>query len=351
MLKAPLHDVLSEEAEKVYRALIHPDTVIGRQLPLPSLDPQLAATDLKVLDRRQEALAKNLGEGHRVIRGVAGSGKTLVLAYRARLLAENFPRQSVLVTCFTKSCSGPQGPASAAKRHRDDVSDSLDEQCSACCWAPVPSSSKMSTVMSRRSSPSTRSTKHPSAVLAVERADRRGPGFPDAALQFVVRLLRDAVRFPARRRRCSAEHLPSQVHLAGRRHQRPGSTRKLDISYRSTKEILDYAWSFVLAGQEFRPEATPDVEDEMAVIEPQTSPRSGPLPLWLRLDTPQAEVTEIARYVRERIAGGLGPGDIAVLYGARYAGGFDWPGNLVRAFGEFGVPCQWVNSNDFQAGH
>lgn len=104
LLDAPLRDPLSEEAERTHRAVIHPDTVIGTPaLPFPSATP---TESLKVLDRAQEALAKGLGEGHRVVRGVAGSGKTLVLTYRARLLAENFPNHRVLITCYNRSLAG-----------------------------------------------------------------------------------------------------------------------------------------------------------------------------------------------------------------------------------------------------
>ena len=38
---------------------------------------------VKVMDIEQEQLARGLGEGHRVIHGVAGSGKTLILGYRS----------------------------------------------------------------------------------------------------------------------------------------------------------------------------------------------------------------------------------------------------------------------------
>ncbi|HWL64266.1 MAG TPA: nuclease-related domain-containing protein [Steroidobacteraceae bacterium] len=50
-------------------------------LPAPPADL------LQVMDLAQEEIARNLGEGHRVIHGVAGSGKTLILAYRARSTA------------------------------------------------------------------------------------------------------------------------------------------------------------------------------------------------------------------------------------------------------------------------
>lgn len=53
----------------------------------------------KVMDIQQEVLARNLGEGHRVIHGVAGSGKTLILLYRCLYLSETTTRP-VLVLCF-----------------------------------------------------------------------------------------------------------------------------------------------------------------------------------------------------------------------------------------------------------
>jgi hypothetical protein len=61
---------------------------------LQSAIPQM----LKVMDLQQEQLARSLGDGHRIIHGVAGSGKTLILAYRCQHLAQ--ADQSVLVLCF-----------------------------------------------------------------------------------------------------------------------------------------------------------------------------------------------------------------------------------------------------------
>src|SRR5262249_8252533 len=52
-----------------------------------------------VLDLRQERNARSIGEGHRIIYGVAGSGKTVILVARARLVAEDL-RRRVLVLCY-----------------------------------------------------------------------------------------------------------------------------------------------------------------------------------------------------------------------------------------------------------
>ena len=58
------------------------------------------APSLKVLDLRQENHARVIGEGHRILSGVAGSGKTVVLLARARLLAQRDPDARILVLCY-----------------------------------------------------------------------------------------------------------------------------------------------------------------------------------------------------------------------------------------------------------
>ncbi len=57
---------------------------------------------IKVMDLQQEQLARNLGQGHRVIHGVAGTGKTMILGFRALQLAEVLTKP-ILVLCFNIS--------------------------------------------------------------------------------------------------------------------------------------------------------------------------------------------------------------------------------------------------------
>ena len=54
---------------------------------------------LQVLDAIQEEHAQALGDGHRIIYGVAGSGKTVLLVARAKRLAQAGHKR-VLVTCY-----------------------------------------------------------------------------------------------------------------------------------------------------------------------------------------------------------------------------------------------------------
>jgi superfamily I DNA/RNA helicase len=57
---------------------------------------------IKLLDDEQEELARELGEGHRLIFGVAGSGKTILLIARARYLAIQHPEWKILILCYNR---------------------------------------------------------------------------------------------------------------------------------------------------------------------------------------------------------------------------------------------------------
>jgi UvrD-like helicase C-terminal domain/AAA domain/Nuclease-related domain len=60
------------------------------------------ANFLQVLDAKQEQKARNIGPGHRLIFGVAGSGKTTILIARAKYLAEQNPDKRGLFLCFNR---------------------------------------------------------------------------------------------------------------------------------------------------------------------------------------------------------------------------------------------------------
>jgi hypothetical protein len=88
------------------RALIFPEIRI-RQIALP-LEPKSGVQEDRVLalmDLHQEQVARSLGEGHRIIRAVAGSGKTLILAFRAEHLARAASKP-VLILCYANCIAG-----------------------------------------------------------------------------------------------------------------------------------------------------------------------------------------------------------------------------------------------------
>ncbi|MEL7086790.1 MAG: NERD domain-containing protein/DEAD/DEAH box helicase [Cyanobacteria bacterium J06597_1] len=89
---------LSESAVQRIRWHLFPDVRINGASPSASESPS-APSILHLMDRQQEQLARSLGDGHRVIHGVAGSGKTLILLHRAEQVAKLWPG-TVLLLCF-----------------------------------------------------------------------------------------------------------------------------------------------------------------------------------------------------------------------------------------------------------
>lgn len=92
--------ILSTGQVNLVRAIIHP-VELPRKSAVPATT-QFSWKDLRVLDLEQERTARDMRSGHRVLYGVAGSGKTVILTARAKLIAEDRLRR-ILVLCYNKA--------------------------------------------------------------------------------------------------------------------------------------------------------------------------------------------------------------------------------------------------------
>jgi hypothetical protein len=88
---------LNESQISALRAIIHPEILISKA----PVGRDEARESLKTLDLRQERFERKIGEGHRILYGVAGSGKTVILIARARLLATD-EHKEILVLCYNR---------------------------------------------------------------------------------------------------------------------------------------------------------------------------------------------------------------------------------------------------------
>jgi superfamily I DNA/RNA helicase len=99
-------DPLTEEQVRILRSIIHPQIVIEDLTPRFLSTPEADATRIPlVLDKRQENNASGIGEGHRIIYGVAGSGKTMLLIARSKILQDRNPEARILLLCYNVSLS------------------------------------------------------------------------------------------------------------------------------------------------------------------------------------------------------------------------------------------------------
>lgn len=349
LLSTEQRDPIGEEAEKVHRSFIHPETVIGAPtLPFPTATP---VEELQVLDRQQEALARGLGEGHCVIRGVAGSGKTLVLTFRARHLAALHPGHRVLVTCYTRSLAGSLARQlgdlrNVEVRTIDAVIKDVVHRCTGTGIDFRPElTDRASAALAALNGPEMYAVGRYEHVLVDEAQD-----FPTPALELCVRLLADqstsllVVADAAQNIfRNSFTWKAAGINASGR-------TRVLNIGYRNTREVLEFAHNFLIKGGDVRLDAEAEATDESAVVPPVLSSRHGPVPLLLISESPPFECLRIAEHCAARIAKGSTPESIAVLYGASRAAGFDWLAALKKAFDRVGVPYRWATDPSDRSG-
>lgn len=88
---------LDDAQISILRAIIHPEIILAKA----ARASDASRNSLKTLDVRQERLQRKVGDGHRILYGVAGSGKTVILIARARLLAEDRDKK-ILFLCYNR---------------------------------------------------------------------------------------------------------------------------------------------------------------------------------------------------------------------------------------------------------
>lgn len=98
----PLDFTLSNDDFKLLRANIIPYSRLPTYKQADMLQYFSSEDQIKLLDREQERIARELREGHRLIFGVAGSGKTVLLIARARIMAKLYPDWKILILCYNR---------------------------------------------------------------------------------------------------------------------------------------------------------------------------------------------------------------------------------------------------------
>ena len=286
-------------------------------------DADAALPDImRVMDIQQEQLARSLGEGHRVIHGVAGSGKTMILGYRAEYLAKASTASSkpILILCFNeplgvKLHSVMQAKGLGARVHvrhfhkwcRDQLvayGQSLPAQ-------NMPVDAKMAEMVQRVIHGVER--KHvPSgqyqAVLIDEGHDFAPEWLKlitqmiDPATNSLLVLYDDAQSIYERAR--SKQFSFKSVGI-----QAQGRTTILKINYRNTRQILQTA--SLVAADLLTAEDKDD--DGIPLVKPISCGREGPEPLIIKLPSLREEAFAIADHLAQAHKEGFACGDMAVL--------------------------------------
>jgi len=291
---------------EVLRGVIHPEIVIGR-----------TETDLIILDLRQERNAALIGDGHRIIYGVAGSGKTVLLIARAKMLAEE-PAKRVLLLCYNRllashlaaSMDGRDnvrvmtfhawGQRNGAEFREGEDEDGFGERLLPVMQNGARDRGRYDAVLIDKAQD------WPCSWFQCARLALREPDSGD------LLVVGDGSQSLYRRR--SFTWADAGIQAAGRVIN---ARFDLDRNYRNTVEILRAARPF---------SARPGRKNDGVLalpVDPDAALRNGPEPLIVRLDDPASECHYAAALIEGWLRGGIDlhgrrqrirPRDIGVLY-------------------------------------
>jgi len=277
---------------------------------------------MRVMDLQQEQLARSLGDGHRIIHGVAGSGKTMILGYRAEYLAKasTASTKPVLILCFNEPLGVKLHSVMEAKGLADKVHvrhfhkwcrDQLVAFGQTLPDSRLPVDAKMADMVQRVIQGVDRQ-QIPSgqyqAVLIDEGHDfapewlKLVTQMVDPATNSLLVLYDDAQSIYERSR--SKQFSFKSVGI-----QAQGRTTILKINYRNTRQILQTA-SLIAADL-----LTADDKDDdgIPLLKPISCGRDGEAPLIIRLPTLRAEAFAIADHLNNAHKEGHAWGDMAIL--------------------------------------
>lgn len=272
---------------------------------------------MRVMDLQQEQLARSLGEGHRVIHGVAGSGKTMILGYRAEHLAKLPSAKPILVLCYNEPLAVKLDAMFRAKGLADRVhARNFHKWCRQQLKAfgqPIPSQGpdmfdrmvdNVIRGVDRKQIPSGQYQ----AVLIDEGHDFRPEWFklvtqmvdPETNSLLVLYDSAQDIYGKSRSRKFSFRSVGIQA---------AGRTTILRINYRNTRQILQTA--NLVAAEFLQPDAQD--EDGTPLVQPVSCGREGPAPLIVRLPSLRDEALKIADLLAAAHQEGHAWGDMAIL--------------------------------------
>jgi hypothetical protein len=324
MFPCMMRGVMSPAQLDRVRWLLFPDVRVPIQSRLfdsSDLDAKLPGS-MCVMDLQQEQLARSLGDGHRVIHGVAGSGKTLILCHRAEHLAKTQTPTSkpILILCYSE----PLAVKLASVMHAKGLANRVHARhFHRWCYQQLvdfgqtlpahtmPVCAKMADMV-QRVIQGVASQQIPGgqyqAILIDEGHDfapawlRLVTQMVDPATASLLMLCDDAQNIYERSR--SRQFSFKSVGI-----QAQGRTTNLKINYRNTKQILHTA--SLMATDLLTAQDRDD--DGIPQLKPISCGRDGEAPLIIRLPNFHAEAAKMADLLNAAHQEGYAWGDMAVI--------------------------------------
>ena len=305
------------------RWILFPEFRLESGIPFDHHDAGAALPErMQVLDLPQERIARSLGEGHRVIHGVAGSGKTLLLALRAESLAKAHTPdpKPILILCHsellaTALAARMQAKGLASRVHACHFYQWCREQLVAFGQelpAPnLPPGARMEDLVQRviRAVDAEKIASGQYQAILVDEAHDFAPEWlklitrmADPATKSVLLMYDEAQSIHERSR--SREFSFKRVGIEAQ-----GRSASLKVNHRNTEQILQTAQ--LIAADLLSVEE--QGEDSIALLKPVSSGRGGAPTVILRLQTFREEAFKLAELLGAAHQQGRAWGEMAII--------------------------------------
>ncbi|MFC4321310.1 3'-5' exonuclease [Litchfieldia salsa] len=358
-----LRDPLEIEDINAIRYHLFPEVRISAEFrpPVPYQDQLLLSLhDIKAMDLHQENMAKQIGDKNRLIRGVAGSGKTLILASRAKLLLKENPDWKVLILCYN---------ISLAQSIRQMVNHMMNEPDSLFDFDFTNESEDLS--VANNDSVIVRNfhswLKHdlrinekqiPTILYKLTQKEAilptydailidEGQDFEPEWLALVSILLNEETQsllLVEDRAQSIYKRRRSYVQDTGLSFQ--GRSKVLTINYRNTAQIVKFAWEFFQKNSMLKNKVV-DREFEGEIIAPQSTRRKGPEPAILKADSFYREMAIIAKQIQKlNIDKKVPYSEMLILYRVKRTHKINVIDVIQRSLTNENVPFYWITENE-----
>lgn len=345
---AAKHKQMSMSEFDALRSIIDPSIVVPNRYQTLASGEQAPAT----LSLVQERAAKSVGEGHRLMHGIAGSGKTLVMLYRAKLIARMNPSWKVLFLCWNR----------ALITYLEQVYESISmegqggnvEFRSYNSWL-----TKLSFAHGLGHFTSSSGNAHDGALMRTQELLDRQP-----TMRYDAILIDEGQDFHEDFYRLIVQHLNPETNSllicydhAQNLYRRTVSWKKLGVqvqgkrpirfdvagdslekNYRNTREVIRFA---MLLYNDAVPTKNAD-DTESTITELGATGETGPMPEFRMALERKEEIGMVLDWIEECLKAGVPLHDIMILYPKRYAPTFNLERDLLPALKRRGIPYVWL---------
>lgn len=350
-----LREPLAQEDIERIRYHLFPEVRISAEFKAPVMYQDqllLSMHDIRTMDLYQENLAKQLGDKNRLIRGVAGSGKTLILASRAKILAKEHPDWRILILCYNISLArNIEQMVEHMMNEPEDLFDLLDEETMEKRKHQITVRNfhafmKQDLKIEEAQIPyMLEKLKNKEAILPMYDAIMidEGQDFEADWFQLVANLLNphtQSLLLVEDRAQTIYKRARSYLQDTGMSFQ--GRSKVLNINYRNTAQIVTFAWDFYRNFSALKNKVVAK-ETEGEIIAPQSTRRKGLEPAIIKADSFSTEARLVAKQIKKLHTQSKVPySEMLILYRVKNIKQTDYIALLKNKLEEEGVPYYWI---------